>query len=478
MKKRFVIFFITTAIFCTGCSSISDLFSIDSKSDKDIVLEDDKKDNTDDILNSDTDAAEENKEPAMVLNKDSSPDSETNDIDAPLPEEENSFHGYVLSEEEINNPRVVCKETAKEDEVSIVFAGDINFDTHYANMSAFLTRPNGIYDTLNKEALDTFNNADIAMINNEFPYSKRGTPLPNKKFTFRADPKYVEVLNQMGIDIVSLANNHAYDHGEEALLDTFDTLDEAGIAYVGAGHNIYEAKEPFYFIAGGMKIAFVSATQIERSLPPDTKEATEESAGVLRTLEPEKFVDTIKTAEDNADFTIVYVHWGSENTYDVEQSQKDLAKAYVDAGADLIVGDHSHCLQGFSYINDVPILNSMGNFWFSSKDLDTGILRATLSDKKLQSLQFVPCRQKDCKTNQLIKDTDGDYERVLGVMVSLSDNVSIDEDGYVSNGAGTGILPTEPRPLKKASYQTNPAEIQPNLELPAESNGVEAVTTE
>ena len=444
MKKRLVLSLISCAILFTGCSFSQTIDKITDGTQDEAEIEN---------IESEVGKNSETKQPAMVLNK------EPNEVvvEEEMPEEkEEGFHGYILSEEEKNNPRVICKETKAEGEVEIVFAGDINFDTHYANMSAFLGRPNGIYDTLNEEAMDTFNNADIAMINNEFPYSNRGTPLANKKFTFRADPKYVEVLNQMGIDIVSLANNHAYDHGEEALLDTFDTLKNAGIAYVGAGHNLAEAKEPVYFIAGGMKIAFVSATQIERSLPPDTKEATEESAGVLRTLEPEKFVDTIKTAEENSDFTIVYVHWGSENTYEVEQSQKELAKAYVDAGADLIVGDHSHCLQGFSYIDNVPILNSMGNFWFSSKDLDTGILRAVIADNSIKSLQFVPCRQKDCKTNQLIKDTDGDYERVLGVMVSLSDNVSIDEDGFVTKGAGNGIAPVEPRPLKKASYQTTP----------------------
>ena len=466
MKKLLVLVLVSIVIFCSGCS----LGDIISNKKADSATKNDTLNNIEDTENSNSEI-NPIQNPAMIINK----DADGNPIDVQKPdnnenadantEPDNSFHGYILSEEDLNNPRVRCMETATDNEVSIVFAGDINFDTHYANMSAFLGRPNGIYDTLNAEAMDTFNNADIAMINNEFPYSNRGTPTPNKKFTFRADPKYVDILNQMGIDIVSLANNHAYDHGEEALLDTFDTLDNAGIAYVGAGHNITEAKEPFYFIAGGMKIAFVSATQIERSLPPDTKEATEDSAGVLRTLEPEKFVDTIKTAEENSDFTIVYVHWGSENTYDVEQSQKDLAKAYVDAGADLIVGDHSHCLQGFSYIDNVPILNSMGNFWFSSKDLDTGILRATISEKALKSLQFIPCRQKDCKTNQLIKGTDGDYERVLGVMVSLSNDVSIDEDGYVSKGAGTGLSPVEPRPLKKAAYQTTPdPSLMPTVE--------------
>lgn len=399
---------------------------------------------------------ESNEPPAMVLNK--ADDAETEDeeitMEEPPEEEEDSFHGYVLSEEEKADPNVICMETKEEGQAELVFAGDINFDPNYSIMSTYKSIGNGMAGVLGRDLVDQFKDADIAMINNEFPYSDGGSPLANKTFTFRASPDSVKNLNEMGIDIVSLANNHAYDHGMEALLDTFDTLDGAGIAYVGAGHDIKEAMQPKYFIAGGMKIAYVSATQIERTPSPDTKEATEDSAGVLRTLDPERFLTVIKEASDNADLTVVYVHWGSENTYDVDDSQKSLARQYVESGADLIIGDHSHCLQGFEYVNGVPVIYSLGNFWFSSKDIDTAIVKAVVADKKVQSVQFVPCHQQNCKTRLLNKNTDGDYERILAEMVTLSFDVSIDEDGYVTNGAGTGVAAGPARELKKASYQT------------------------
>ncbi len=408
----------------------------------------------------------------IVINPEPSEDTESEeepDVIEDAAEDENSFHGYILSEEEQNDPRVKCMETATEGEVTLDFAGDINFDDGYANMGAYHGN-GGIHGVLSSGVFDELQGADIFMINNEFPYSTGGTPTPGKRFTFRAKPEYVKNLTEMGVDIVSLANNHAYDHGEQALLDTFDVLDSEGIPYVGAGKNIDEACKPFYFIAGGMKIAYVSATQIERNDPPDTKEATASSAGVLRTLDPTRFLSVIEEAEQNADFTVVYVHWGSENTYDPDDSQKSLARKFADAGADLIIGDHSHCLQGFEYIGEVPVIYSMGNFWFSSKNLDTGIVRATVTKDGIKSVKFLPCVQHDCRTD-LYEKGDAEHSRILSAMVTLSFDVSIDEDGYVTPGAGSGMPGGPTKALKKASYQLTPEEQAAQALQDAINNG-------
>lgn len=141
--------------------------------------------------------------------------------------------------------------------------------------------------------------ADILMVNNEYAYSDRGYPLPGKTYTFRAMPTRVQVLQQIGTDVVSLANNHVYDYGEDALLDTLETLENVGIPYVGAGRNLKEAEKIVYFIANGRKIAIVAATQIER-FESFTKEAEENTPGVLKTLEPDKFVRVIREAKKTA----------------------------------------------------------------------------------------------------------------------------------------------------------------------------------
>ena len=384
----------------TACS-VSDInpFSEDKDADDPVVI-------TFDEADPDTapaDAPSDGQQNGMVPLAGAS--SEISDTPEAIPAEPdpNDFEGYILSDEDISENGVYLKSVKNPGEVSIVFGGDIDFDGGYANMNSLRSRGGEISSALSPGLLSLLQDADICMLNNEFPYSKRGTPTPGKKFTFRADPSTVRYLNDMGVDIVGLANNHAYDHGPDALLDTFDTLDGAGIPYVGAGHNIEEAMKPVYFIAGGMKIGIVAATQIERLTPPDTKEATETEPGVLRTMDPAKFLTVIENAESNSDFVIVFVHWGSENTNTYEASQRELALKYAAAGADLIIGAHPHVLQGFDYADGVPVMYSLGNFWFNSKTLDNCAVEVVLKDKELESLRFIPCQQKNC-TNPTVRN--------------------------------------------------------------------------
>ena len=267
------------------------------------------------------------------------------------------------------------------------------------------------------------------MVNNEFPYSDRGTPTPEKQFTFRAKPEYAELLHEMGADIVSLANNHAYDYGEEAFLDTMDILENTGIPFVGAGHNLEEASAPVYFIAADIKIAVVSATQIERLDNPDTKGATETTPGVFRCWNPDNLLESVRVAKENSDFVIVYIHWGTESTDVLDWAQLDQAPKIAEAGADLIIGDHSHCLQPVQYVKGVPVVYSLGNFLFNSRQLDTCLVKAVVSENGLESLQFLPAIQKNCSTAMLYGE---EKERVLAYMRSISPNVVFDQEGYIS----------------------------------------------
>lgn len=324
---------------------------------------------------------------------------------------------------------IYAKETAKEGEVTIAFAGDILFDPSYSVMAGLLQRANGIYDCISADLMDEMKNADIMMINNEFPYSGRGTPTEGKQFTFRAKPESASILEEMGVDIVSLANNHAYDYGKDALLDTFEILSDIGMPYVGAGHNLEEAARPVYFIAGDLKIAIVSATQIERMDNPDTKEATETEPGVFRCLNPDKLLEAVRAAKENSDFVIVYIHWGTENTAEVDWAQLDQGPKIADAGADLIIGDHPHCLQPIQYVNGVPVVYSLGNFWFNSREVDTCLVKAVIGEDGLKSLQFVPALQKGCVTSMLHED---EKNRVLDYMRSISPKIMIDEEGFIT----------------------------------------------
>ena len=347
-------------------------------------------------------------------------------------EEQNAVLNELLYQQAVaDGQKVKLVECADNNRVVMAFAGDILLDDSYAMMATFKNRGSSIEDTFSAALLDKMRSADIFMLNNEFTFTKRGEPTPDKKFTFRAKPEYVDFLHQLGVDVVSLANNHSYDFGEISLLDTLETLNNAAIPYVGAGANLEEAMKPVYFVANGMKISIVSATQIERNSAPDTKEATQNSAGVLRCMDATRLLSVIAEAKANSDFTILYIHWGTESQEDIDWLQEKQAPLYAKAGVDLIMGDHPHCLQKLDVVAGVPVVYSLGNYWFNSRTQDTCLIEISIKDKELEYFKFIPCRQSDCRTKHL---EGTEKEEVLAYMRRISPNVTIDSEGFVDFG--------------------------------------------
>ena len=123
-------------------------------------------------------------------------------------------------------------EAADPNVVTMGFAGDILFDAGYAIQAHI--RAGSVAGSVGASLLEEMNRVDLMVINNEFPYTDRGAPQPEKIYTFHAIPRTVRQLKEMGADLVSLANNHTFDYGEEGFLDSLDTLDRAGVPRVGA----------------------------------------------------------------------------------------------------------------------------------------------------------------------------------------------------------------------------------------------------
>ena len=247
--------------------------------------------------------------------------------------------------------------------------------------------------------------------------------------TFRAKPEMVNCLNEMGVDIVSLANNHASDYGEISLLDTLDTLEGAGIPYVGAGRDLEEASKVVFYQKGDMKIGVVSATEVERMASPDTKGATENTPGTFRCFQNDALEEVIREAKKECDFLIVVVHWGTESTDELDWSQPGQAADFTAAGADVVIGAHPHVLQEIAYVNKAPVFYSLGNYWFNSKTQDSCLVTLEIGDEGLVSAKFIPCRTSGSKTSLA---TGAEAERILEYMRGLSDGVVIDEEGYVT----------------------------------------------
>ncbi len=331
--------------------------------------------------------------------------------------------------------------TAQPDTVRIGFAGDILFDRSYAIQAQMESRGGGIEGAVGASLLKEMRDVDIMVANNEFPYTDGGAPQEGKAFTFHAAVKNVRQMSEMGVDLAGIANNHVFDYGETGFLDTLDTLDRAGIARMGAGRDIEEASHPMYYIAGGMKIAFIAATQIERHDNPNTRGATDSLPGVFRCMDETRLLKVVGEAKKESDYVIVFIHWGTENELGPDWLQTRQAPELAEAGADLVIGMHSHCLQPITYEGNVPVFYSLGNFLFNSKTLDTCLVEAELtrSDEtgrnagaKLSSLRFIPCIQSGC-TVRMADDTES--ARILEFMRGVSSGVGIDEDGYITEGS-------------------------------------------
>ncbi len=320
-------------------------------------------------------------------------------------------------------------EGGKKGAVEIGFVGDINLADDWSLMQ-HCNEAGGLSKCLSPELIKMMNGADIMFANNECTYSTRGTAQSGKSYTFRADPKNVKLLGDLGIDIVSTANNHIYDYGTEAFNDTFKTLDGAGIAHVGAGKNTKEASQAQYFIVNGRKIAFVSAGDAYSWYR--TPGATDSKEGILPAETKEYMVAAVKAAAAESDYVFAYLHWGYENNNWYSDEQVEFGRAFIDAGAAAVVGSHPHVLQGMDFYKDSLIAYSLGNFWFNTKTMDTGLLKFTIDEGGNITPTFVPCVQSGGNTT--MKTEAKDKEDTFYFIESHSRNWGIDilDDGTVT----------------------------------------------
>lgn len=305
----------------------------------------------------------------------------------------------------------------------LAFAGDVMFSE--ANLESY--DRSGIQALADSNMLSHMQNADLFICNEEFPFSLRGEAMADKQFTFRTDPKYVKIFQDLGTDIVTIANNHALDFGRDAFCDTLDTLDQAGIGRIGGGYNITEASAPAVRTVHGQTFAIFGATRVS---PSGSWYATDSQAGLFQTYDAARLNAAIKEARQTYDHVIVFVHWGIEKNETPEDYQRSLAKGYIDAGADLVVGCHPHVLQGFEYYHGVPIIYSLGNYLFGNRDGQTVLLETTFTDENPPSVRLIPC-QRSAGVLKEIQNPSPLYRK----LTDLSFGVTVGEDGVLKNQA-------------------------------------------
>jgi poly-gamma-glutamate synthesis protein (capsule biosynthesis protein) len=241
---------------------------------------------------------------------------------------------------------------------------------------------------------DAFSQADLVFANLECTISDRGTAA-QKSFTFRAPPAAADSVVAAGIDVVSLANNHAIDWGVPALIDTIAALDSRGVGHAGAGVDADEAHAPVIIERNGLRIAFLAYVE---SLAERTGFGTRlwaagpDSPG-LAMARPAQVVRDVGAARAQADVVIVSVHGGREYRRNPSPKQRLLAQAAFDAGASLFLGHHPHVLQGFQRTDDTLAAFSLGNFvfdLFEGRSNDSVILDVTLSAAGVTDVRWIP----------------------------------------------------------------------------------------
>ena len=312
----------------------------------------------------------------------------------------------------------------EDQEASLIFAGDI----YLSNYVLEQYDREGIGGVVSEKLLSQMQQGGIVMANEEFPFSTGGVQAPDKQFTFRVDPFYVKIFQEMGVDVVSLANNHALDYGPDALADSFQALDGAGIAYVGAGAEKARASQPFFAQAGQKTFGFLAASRV---IPVAEWNIENQQPGMLCTYDSAALCEAIRTAKPQCDFLTVYVHWGIERENVPQEYQRQLAREYIDAGADLVVGAHPHVLQGIEYYNGKPIAYSLGNYIFNPEIASTVLLKVTVTPENESRLQLVPAYASGAKTQEM----DGEQAAELyQFMEEISYGIHIGAEGEVELG--------------------------------------------
>ncbi|MCA1685567.1 MAG: CapA family protein, partial [Planctomycetia bacterium] len=190
-----------------------------------------------------------------------------------------------------------------------------------------------------------------------------------KQFTFRAHPRVMDGLRHF--DAVSLANNHTGDFGHAALIETLYRLNRAGIPAFGAGLDRNEAHAPLIIETNGVKVALLGYNEFR----PYFFEAGPTTPGCAWSLDEPQVVADIKAARPKADVVITFMHWGEEYILHPNDRQKAMARTMIDAGADVVIGNHPHVVQGAEYYKGKLIVYSLGNFVFDEYIDDPPIMK-------------------------------------------------------------------------------------------------------
>ncbi|MFC1841839.1 CapA family protein [Candidatus Dependentiae bacterium] len=260
---------------------------------------------------------------------------------------------------------------------------------------------------------------DLNIINLETTLTRSKKKVP-KVFNFKTTPDKVQALKVANIGVVNLANNHMLDFSKEGLIETLQTLKNAGIHYVGAGKTIQEAKKPAIIEKNGIKIGVIGYTDY----PKDWK-ATETKPGtnVIDIGDIEQIKKDIKDVRKKVDLLVLSIHWGPNKRERPTKAFQDFAHQMLDAGIDIIHGHSAHIFQGVERYGDKLILYDTGDF---VDDYMIGpvirndwsfLFQVTIDKSGIKNVKLIPLLINNMQVN-LAPDTE--KEKIIAHMKKLS----------------------------------------------------------
>lgn len=272
----------------------------------------------------------------------------------------------------IMNPAGVSEEQSENSKIVIYAVGDVMLDRGVEYMIE--KEGGGDFKFPFLKIAEDLKEADILFGNLEGPISERGIKV-GSIYSFRSNPKVVEGLNYVGFDVLSLANNHMFDYGREALEDTMSILKENNIDYIGAGFNDKESFSLNIKKVKNVRIGFMAFTDLGSS----NWRAGEENSGMswIREEDIEKIKEDIRKAKEKVDVLIISLHSGNEYEINPTVFQEEFSQSCIEAGADIILGHHPHVVQKIEKYQNGWIVYSLGNFVFDqffSEETMKGVL--------------------------------------------------------------------------------------------------------
>jgi poly-gamma-glutamate capsule biosynthesis protein CapA/YwtB (metallophosphatase superfamily) len=273
--------------------------------------------------------------------------------------------------------------------VTIGFGGDVHFAGDVGERLA--SNPaTALGDTV-PQLLDGSN---LTMVNLETAVTDGTCPEPQSKpYIFDAPATAITALKSAHISLVTEANDHGLDCGQQGLSQNLNIAGQADYPIIGIGNNANQAFTPYRLTLNGQRIAIIAATQVIADNLIGTWTATSSQAGVASAIDPTELVREVQQVRRTADTVIVYVHWGTETQACPDAQQEPLAEQLVKAGADIVIGSNAHVLLGGGYLGSAYVDYGLGNFAFyddTAPETDSGALVVTAVGRHITAVQWRP----------------------------------------------------------------------------------------